>query len=114
MDENLQNEELHSSETECVSELSEAPEAEQQEEAAVPLHEQKVFGVSRFAFWGILFGYGGGLVLCGIIGMLAKIEIKNTLLFGFGGAAVGYFIGEYLTKTISAKHPEPEESGKDS
>lgn len=98
-----ENTELQKEES-VTPETIEAP-AEEIEEPIVPLHEQKVLGVSRFAFWGILFGYGGGLILCGIIGMLANIEINNTLLFGIGGAAAGYFIGEHITKKITAKQP---------
>lgn len=112
MKDNLQKEDLLSPETEETPEPIETPETE--EAPILPLHEQKVLGVSRFAFWGILFGYGGGLVLCGIVGMLAKIEIKNTLLFGIGGAAVGYFIGEYFTKKIAARYPAQDKDSNNS
>lgn len=77
--------------------------AEETEEPFLPPHEQKVFGVSRLSFWGILFGYGGGLVLCGIFGMITGIEIKSTLLPSFAGAAIGYFIGDQMTKKRQAK-----------
>lgn len=98
MDENT---ELQQEETTDITETAETPDALQ--ESDLPLHEQQVFGVPRFSFWGILFGYGGGLILCGIFGMITGIEIKNTLLPGIGGAAIGYFIGLHLTKKIKAQ-----------
>lgn len=88
--------------------------AEETEEPFLPLHEQKVFGVSRLCFWGIIFGYGGGLVLCGIFGMITGIELKSTLLPSFGGAAIGYFIGAQITKKLQAQQRNRESDTKDS
>lgn len=98
------------------TEVSEAPDVteEETEEPILPLYEQKVFGVSRLSFWGILFGYGGGLVLCGIFGMITGIELKSTLLPSFACAAIGYFIGAQMTKKRAAQQKEQESNTKNS
>ena len=100
MDENtdLQQEETSTHTTE-VPDIDTA----ETEEPVLPLHEQKVFGVSRFSFWGILFGYGGGLILCGIFGMITGIELRSTLLPSFACAGIGYFIGAQMTKKRQAQ-----------
>ncbi len=109
MDENT---ELQQKETDV---LEQPPvDTEETEEPILPLHEQKVFGVSRLSFWGIIFGYGGGLVLCGIFGMITGIELKSTMLPSFICAGIGYFIGAQMTKKLQAQQSESETDTKNS
>ena len=111
MDENT---DLQQEETDVLP--TETPEvtAEETEEPILPLHEQKVFGVSRLSFWGIIFGYGGGLILCGIFGMITGIELKSTMLPSFLCAGIGYFIGAQITKKLQAQQAEQDTDTKNS
>lgn len=63
----------------------------------------KVFGMYRLSFYGICFGYGGGLVAAGLFSMLTGIEIARSSIPGIAGAVIGYFIGHRITKRMLAK-----------
>ena len=63
----------------------------------------KVFGVRRLALYGICFGYGGGLIAAGLFSAVTGIEVTRSSFFGLGGAVIGYFIGNNLTKRLLAQ-----------
>ena len=63
----------------------------------------KVFGVYRLALYGICFGYGGGLLVTGLFGIITGREVTTSSIPGIVGAVIGYLIGAYATKRLQAK-----------
>lgn len=68
-----------------------------------PPYCDKVFGVHRLALYGICFGYGGGLLVTGLFGILTGREVTTSSTPGIVGAVIGYLIGAYATKRLQAK-----------
>lgn len=68
-----------------------------------PPYCDKVFGVHRLALYGICFGYGGGLLLTGLFGIITGREVTTSSIPGIIGAVIGYLIGAYATKRLQAK-----------
>lgn len=68
-----------------------------------PPYCDKVFGVYRLALYGICFGYGGGLLVTGLFGILTGREVTTSSTPGIVGAVIGYLIGAYATKRLQAK-----------
>lgn len=68
-----------------------------------PPYCDKVFGVHRLALYGICFGYGGGLLVTGLFGILTGREVTTASTPGIVGAVIGYLIGAYATKRLQAK-----------
>lgn len=68
-----------------------------------PPYCDKVFGVHRLALYGICFGYGGGLLVTGLFGILTGREVTTSSIPGIVGAVIGYLIGAYATKRLQAK-----------
>ena len=60
--------------------------------------DDTVIGMPRMCFYGVLFGYGIGAVLLGLIGLVTGIEFKSTLIPCIICAAIGYYIGKVLNK----------------
>lgn len=60
--------------------------------------DDTVIGMPRMCFYGVLFGYGGGLVLLGLLGVLFGLELKSSLIPCVLCAAIGYYIGKVLNK----------------
>ncbi len=68
-----------------------------------PPYCDKVFGVHRLALYGICFGYGGGLLVTGLFGIITGREVTTASTPGIVGAVIGYLIGAYATKRLQAK-----------
>lgn len=68
-----------------------------------PPYCDKVFGVHRLALYGICFGYGGGLLVTGLFGIITGREVTTSSIPGIVGAVIGYLIGAYATKRLQAK-----------
>lgn len=68
-----------------------------------PPYCDKVFGVHRLVLYGICFGYGGGLLVTGLFGILTGREVTTASTPGIVGAVIGYLIGAYATKRLQAK-----------
>lgn len=68
-----------------------------------PPYCDKVFGVHRLALYGICFGYGGGLLVTGLFGIITGREVTTSSTPGIVGAVIGYLIGAYATKRLQAK-----------
>lgn len=68
-----------------------------------PPYCDKVFGVYRLALYGICFGYGGGLLVTGLFGIITGREVTTSSIPGIVGAVIGYLIGAYATKRLQAK-----------
>lgn len=81
----------------------EADEAVEEEVDNTPPYCDKVFGVHRLALYGICFGYGGGLLVTGLFGILTGREVTTASTPGIVGAVIGYLIGAYATKRLQAK-----------
>ena len=62
-----------------------------------------MFGVYRLALYGICFGYGGGLLVTGLFGIITGREVTTSSIPGIVGAVIGYLIGAYATKRLQAK-----------
>ena len=60
-------------------------------------------GVYRLALYGICFGYGGGLLVTGLFGIITGREVTTSSIPGIVGAVIGYLIGAYATKRLQAK-----------
>lgn len=73
------------------------------EEDNTPPYCDKVFGVYRLALYGICFGYGGGLLVTGLFGIITGREVTTSSIPGIVGAVIGYLIGAYATKRLQAK-----------
>lgn len=84
-----------------TDEDADAPAEEEAE--TPPPYCDKVFGMHRLALYGICFGYGGGLLLTGLFGLVTGIEVTTSSIPGIIGAVIGYFIGQYATKRLLAK-----------
>lgn len=78
-------------------------EAVEEEVDNTPPYCDKVFGVHRLALYGICFGYGGGLLVTGLFGILTGREVTTSSTPGIVGAVIGYLIGAYATKRLQAK-----------
>lgn len=78
-------------------------EAVEEEVDNTPPYCDKVFGVHRLALYGICFGYGGGLLVTGLFGILTGREVTTSSIPGIVGAVIGYLIGAYATKRLQAK-----------
>lgn len=81
-------------------------EEEDEDEEVVdntPPYCDKVFGVYRLALYGICFGYGGGLLVTGLFGIITGREVTTSSIPGIVGAVIGYLIGAYATKRLQAK-----------
>ena len=78
-------------------------EAVEEEVDNTPPYCDKVFGVHRLALYGICFGYGGGLLVTGLFGILTGREVTTASTPGIVGAVIGYLIGAYATKRLQAK-----------
>lgn len=76
---------------------SEGEPEEEVDENRDPM-DDTVIGMPRMCFYGVLFGYGGGLVLLGLLGVLFGLELKSSLIPCILCAAVGYYIGKVLNK----------------
>lgn len=77
-----------------------------------PPYCDKVFGVHRLALYGICFGYGGGLLVTGLFGILTGREVTTASTPGIVGAVIGYLIGAYATKRLQAKAKAEESSAE--
>lgn len=77
-----------------------------------PPYCDKVFGVHRLALYGICFGYGGGLLVTGLFGILTGREVTTSSTPGIVGAVIGYLIGAYATKRLQAKAKAEESSAE--
>lgn len=73
------------------------------EEDNTPPYCDKVFGVYRLSLYGICFGYGGGLLVTGLFGIITGMEVTTSSIPGIVGAVIGYLIGAYATKRLQAK-----------
>lgn len=78
-------------------------EAVEEEVDNTPPYCDKVFGVYRLALYGICFGYGGGLLVTGLFGIITGREVTTSSIPGIVGAVIGYLIGAYATKRLQAK-----------
>lgn len=78
-------------------------EAVEEEVDNTPPYCDKVFGVHRLALYGICFGYGGGLLVTGLFGIITGREVTTSSIPGIVGAVIGYLIGAYATKRLQAK-----------
>ncbi len=81
----------------------EGDEAVEEEVDNTPPYCDKVFGVYRLALYGICFGYGGGLLVTGLFGIITGREVTTSSIPGIVGAVIGYLIGAYATKRLQAK-----------
>lgn len=84
-------------------EYDEDDEVVEEEVDNTPPYCDKVFGVHRLALYGICFGYGGGLLVTGLFGILTGREVTTSSTPGIVGAVIGYLIGAYATKRLQAK-----------
>lgn len=78
-------------------------EVVEEEADNTPPYCDKVFGVYRLALYGICFGYGGGLLVTGLFGIITGREVTTSSIPGIVGAVIGYLIGAYATKRLQAK-----------
>ena len=53
--------------------------------------QRKFAGMTHLRFYGILFGYGIGMVLTGVVGFLG-LTLESSLPLGIACGAAGYFI----------------------
>lgn len=90
-------------EDEDDDEEEDAEDAAEEQAETPPPYCDKVFGMHRLALYGICFGYGGGLLLTGLFGLVTGIEVTTSSIPGIVGAVIGYFIGQYATKRLLAK-----------
>ena len=81
----------------------EGDEVVEEEVDNTPPYCDKVFGVYRLALYGICFGYGGGLLVTGLFGIITGREVTTSSIPGIVGAVIGYLIGAYATKRLQAK-----------
>lgn len=81
----------------------EVEEVVEEEVDNTPPYCDKVFGVYRLALYGICFGYGGGLLVTGLFGIITGREVTTSSIPGIVGAVIGYLIGAYATKRLQAK-----------
>lgn len=86
------------------TQVSNENDAQTPDDAEIPFYEQTVFGVPRLSWYGILFGFGGGLVVTGLFGMITKSQLTRSSLPGIIGAAIGYGIGAYLTHRLRKRN----------
>ena len=84
-------------------EYDEDEEVVEEEVDNTPPYCDKVFGVYRLALYGICFGYGGGLLVTGLFGIITGREVTTSSIPGIVGAVIGYLIGAYATKRLQAK-----------
>lgn len=84
-------------------EEDEDDEVVEEEADNTPPYCDKVFGVYRLALYGICFGYGGGLLVTGLFGIITGREVTTSSIPGIVGAVIGYLIGAYATKRLQAK-----------
>lgn len=84
-------------------EEDEDDEVVEEEVDNTPPYCDKVFGVYRLALYGICFGYGGGLLVTGLFGIITGREVTTSSIPGIVGAVIGYLIGAYATKHLQAK-----------
>lgn len=84
-------------------EEDEDDEVVEEEVDNTPPYCDKVFGVYRLALYGICFGYGGGLLVTGLFGIITGREVTTSSIPGIVGAVIGYLIGAYATKRLQAK-----------
>lgn len=84
-------------------EEDEDEEVVEEEADNTPPYCDKVFGVYRLALYGICFGYGGGLLVTGLFGIITGREVTTSSIPGIVGAVIGYLIGAYATKRLQAK-----------
>lgn len=68
--------------------------AEEEEEYIAP-EDQKVFGIPRFCFWGVMLGFAMGYFLCGIVGLITNQEQSSSMYIAGCGIA-GYVISYLL------------------
>lgn len=87
-------------------------EAVEEEVDNTPPYCDKVFGVHRLALYGICFGYGGGLLVTGLFGIITGREVTTSSIPGIVGAVIGYLIGAYATKRLQAKAKAEESSAE--
>ena len=90
-------------EDEDDEEEDEDEEVVEEEVDNTPPYCDKVFGVYRLALYGICFGYGGGLLVTGLFGIITGREVTTSSIPGIVGAVIGYLIGAYATKRLQAK-----------
>lgn len=62
-----------------------------------------VIGMPRMCFYGTMIGFGGGVVMAGLVGMLFHREITAVTMFGILGGGVGYLIARQLDKRRRAQ-----------
>lgn len=62
-----------------------------------------VIGMPRMCFYGTMLGFGGGVVVAGLVGMLFHREITAVTMFGILGGGVGYLIARQLDKRRRAQ-----------
>ena len=68
-----------------------------------PPYCDKVFGVYRLALYGICFGYGGGLLVTGLFGIITGREVTTSSIPGIVGAVIGYLIGAYAAQSTESQ-----------
>lgn len=76
-------------------------ENEEEEEEYVAPEDQKVFGIPRFCFWGVMLGFAMGYFLCGIVGLITKQEQSSSMYIascGIAGYVISYFLYRKRTK----------------
>ena len=71
-----------------------------------PPYCDKVFGVYRLALYGICFGYGGGLLVTGLFGIITGREVTTSSIPGIVGAVIGYLIGAYAAAQSTESQAE--------
>ena len=64
----------------------------------------------RMCFYAVLFGFGIGVVLCGVVGLLFDLEIASPTPVGIVCAIIGYFIGKKLNKRRLARRAQAQQN----
>lgn len=87
-----------------LTEESEDTEIEEEEEYIAP-EDQKVFGIPRFCFWGVMIGFAMGYFLCGIVGLITNQEQSSSIYIascGIAGYVISYLLYRRRTKAKEA------------
>ena len=64
----------------------------------------------RMCFYAVLFGFGIGVVLCGVVGLLFDLEIASPTPVGIVCAIIGYFIGKKLNERRLARRAQAQQN----
>lgn len=87
-----------------LTEESKDTEIEEEEEYIAP-EDQKVFGIPRFCFWGVMIGFAMGYFLCGIVGLITNQEQSSSIYIascGIAGYVISYLLYRRRTKAKEA------------